>query len=407
MKNYILIIIACLMLTGMFSCEKSDDKEGTNEIFLNQKAEKLVKADNEFGFQLFKNIDIEPGKNLCISPLSISMALGMTYNGANTQTKEAMKVTLGLAGLSPDDINRSYKDLINALITNDSAVIFELANSIWSRLGFPVEQKFINLNQEYFNALVREIDFSAEATINVINQWVSDNTHNKIESILDSIPAQAVMYLINAIYFKGIWKYEFDEKETFESIFSLANGEDILLPYMKQEGTFNYMHNDLFTSVELPYGTGNFSMHFLLPNEDIKIADIIEAMDEESWNNWLSQYQETEDVTVNIPKFKFSYKKSLNDELKEMGMEIAFSSNADFTGINKGGNLLISDVKHKTFIEVNEEGTEAAAVTSVEIRLTSISGNYFMANKPFIFIIKEKTSNAILFIGKVENPVLE
>lgn len=403
----IIVLIFCVLLSGIISCEKTIEDNIPNDIYLNQKAEKLVKADNEFGFKLLKQLKSEPGKNLCISPLSISMALGMTYNGARNETRTAMEETLGLAGLSTDDINRSYRDLINALVTNDPKVLFEIANSIWSRQDFPVEQDFKDINEEYFDAEVSELDFNDPGAVDMINKWVSDKTHEKIETILEYIPADAVMYLINAIYFKGIWQYEFDEENTYDNIFTLENNEQIMVPVMNQKGTFNYLSNDLFSSVELAYGSGNFSMHILLPKQGKSVDDIIDIINEEEWNQWLTQYEETEDVTINLPKFKFAFEKSLNDVLKELGMEIAFTSNADFTGINTNGNLFISDVKHKTFIEVNEEGTEAAAVTSVEISLTSIGGAYFMVNKPFMFIIKEKNTNVVLFAGKVLNPLLE
>ena len=257
-RQFIIVLLTCVFFTGFLSCEKEKDNNIPNDIYLNQKAENLVKADNEFGFNLLKQIEGEPGKNLCISPLSISMALGMTYNGAENDTKAAMEETLGLLGLSKEDINRSYRDLINALVTNDPKVLFEIANSIWSRQGFHVEQDFKELNEEFFNAEVREIDFSASGTIDVINQWVSDKTHEKIDSILDSIPPDAVMYLINAIYIKGIWQYEFNEDDTYESVFNIENNEEILVPLMTQKGTFNYMSNDLLSSVELLYGSGNF-----------------------------------------------------------------------------------------------------------------------------------------------------
>jgi len=405
-KNKISIILIIILFTGYISCEKENENLDQNKIFLNREAKSLVNADNEFGFNLFKQLNLDSENNICMSPFSVSMALGMVYNGARNKTREAMEETLGVAGLSLEDINGSYRDLISALQTNDPKVLMEIANSIWSRQGFEVEQEFIDLNINYFDAEVGELDFTDPGALDIINGWVADKTHDNIISILDEIPPDAVMYLINAIYFKGIWKYEFDVEKTMDNVFTLTNNEEIMVPTMSQKGSFNYFVNEIFSSIGLAYGSGNFSMHILVPNNGKNVDDIVESLDNESWSNLLEGYTETEDVNIFIPRFKFEYEKSLNDELKELGMAIAFTNAADYTGINKNGNLLISDVMHKTFIELNEEGTEAAAVSSVEISLTSVDGIYFMALKPFIFIIREKSSNAVLFIGKVMNPLL-
>ncbi|MFC2097419.1 serpin family protein, partial [Bacteroidota bacterium] len=382
-------LLFMFLLVIIISCEKEENLDNRNEIIYNQKTGIIIESDNSLGFKLIKQIENEQGKNLCISPLSVSMALGMTYNGADGETKKAMEETLGLEDLSMEDINGSYRDLINALSTNDSKVLFEIANSIWSKQGFDIENDFITTNSEYFNARTQELDFNDPGAVDTINAWVSEKTHDKIETIIDEISPDVVMYLINAIYFKGIWKYEFEEDDTEDYTFTLENSEQISVPVMKQEGKFNYLTNDLFSSVELKYGSGNFSMHILLPNYDKNVDDIIESIDNEYWDQCLSQYEETEEVKVFLPRFKFEYEKSLNEELKALGMAIAFTTSANFTGIHKNGGIYISDVKHKTFIDVNEEGTEAAAVTSVEVSLTSDSGVYFMALKPFIFIIKE------------------
>ncbi|MBA7584325.1 hypothetical protein ES708_26278 [subsurface metagenome] len=353
----------------------------------------------------------EVEKNVMISPLSISLALAMTYNGADGDTKEAMEKTLELSGFTIDEINENYKILIDALSSVDPKVLMSIANSIWHEQNFGVEQDFINVNQNYFYAEVSPLDFNDPDAVTTINNWVADKTNDKITEIIDNIPAEAVMYLINAIYFKGIWKYEFDESDTKEKPFYLSDGTTKDVPMMIQEASFNYLSNDILQAVEMPYGAGNYSMIILLPQYNKTPDDIIDQLSNENWNMWLSEFYEAEKVQIHLPKFKFEYKNLLNDELINMDMGIAFDPDyADFSKINPDWQLYISRVIHKSFIEVNEEGTEAAAVTAVEISFTSIGEETFIpfyVNQPFIFAIKEKYTNAIIFMGKVMEPEYE
>jgi len=413
MKVIKLIIPAIVILLLGYSCEKTKDEEpGPTEINLTEKGKILVEADNLFGINLFKEVleAAEPEENVMISPLSVSLALAMTYNGADGDTKEAMEKTLELYGLTVDEINENYKMLIDALASVDPKVLMSIANSIWYEQTFNVEQDFIDVNQDYFYAEVSSLDFTNPDAVTTINNWVADKTNDKITKILDAIPADAVMYLINAIYFKGIWKYEFDESDTEEKPFYLSDGTTKNVPMMVQEGSFNYSSNDIMQAVEMPYGAGNYSMIILLPQYNKTPDDIIDLLSNENWNSWLSEFYEAEKVQIHLPKFKFEYKNQLNDELINMDMGIAFSSTADFSKINSGGGLYISRVIHKTFIEVNEEGTEAAAVTMVEMGTTSTGEEtviHFYVNQPFIFAIKEKYTNTIIFMGKVMEPEFE
>ncbi len=415
MKAIKFVIPAIVILLLGYSCEKTKVEEsGPKEINLTQKGKILVDSDNLFGINLFKEVlkSEEPEKNVMISPLSVSLALAMTYNGADGDTKEAMEKTLELSGFTIDEINENYKMLIGALASVDPKVLMSIANSIWYKQTFEVEQDFINVNQNYFYAEVSPLDFLDPEAVNTINNWVADKTNDKITEILDYIPASAVMYLINAIYFKGIWKYEFDESGTEEKPFYLSNGTTKDVPMMVQEGSFNYLSNDIIQAVEMPYGAGNYSMIILLPQYNKTLDDIIDQLSNENWNRWLSEFYEAGKVQIHLPKFKFEYEDSLNNELINLGMGIAFDPyNADFSKINPNRQLFISRVIHKTFIEVNEEGTEAAAVTLVEMMETSAGGGEtfipFYVNQPFIFVIKEKYTNSIIFIGKVMEPDYE
>lgn len=407
------IILAIALLFTIISCQKESVEPYNGEykeIQLDEKSAQIVEADNQFGFELFQkvyNTETEH-ENIMVSPLSVSLALAMTYNGANNETKTAMQETLKLYGLTPEEINTSYQTLVNALKSLDTKVILEIANAIYYRNNFSVEQDFITTNQNYYSAEVSALDFSSSSALQTINNWVADNTNDKIDKIIDQISSDQVMFLLNAIYFKGVWQSEFEKKNTEEKEFYLENGSSVSTDFMKQTNGVAYSSNNLFSAIQMDYGQGNYNMVVLLPNENKTLQDIIENLNSENWETWKENFYER-NVDIEFPKFKFEYEAKLNDALADMGMGIAFTDGADFTGINKNGGLKIDYVKHKSFIEVNEEGTEAAAVTVVAIELTSVgpgSNPSFIANRPFMFAITEKSTGAILFIGTVKNPEL-
>jgi serpin B len=408
MKNLFVFLTLSLIL---FSCNKEKTADSTIVDFTsNKKAAALIEADTRFGLDLFSQVIQIPEapENIMISPVSVAVALGMTYNGAEGSTKTAFQETLRFSGYSREEINSIHQALINHILQADPKVIMEIANSIWSRQGFDVLPSFIETNQTFYNAEIREMDFTDPATKDVINDWCALKTHDKIKDVLDEISADAVMYLINAIYFNGTWTYQFDESKSYNSNFNKEDGTATDAGYMMMQTDVSYLSNELFSAVDLPYGNEKFSMSVLLPKPGKKVNEIIGQLNSENFSNWTAAFTKKE-VIVTLPKFKFGYKELLNDPLKIMGLGVAFSYAADFTGINPGGNLLISRVIHQSFIDVNEKGTEAAAVTVVEIENTSVgSGDvktYFTADHPFVFIIREKTSNAILFIGRVGEPV--
>ena len=339
------------------------------------------------------------------------MALGMTMNGAAGETQTAMESTLGFKDMSSGDINESYKNLIGALTTIDPKVTLEIPNSIWYSHVFSVLQEFIDVNKDYFNAEVHPLDFLNPASVDVINNWVAESTHDKIKNILDQIDPEARMFLINAVYFKGSWVYEFDEQYTEPETFYLADGTTKQVDMMKQEAKLSFFANELFEAVDLSYGGGNFSMVVMLPKETHTPEDIIDQMNDENWSAWINNFSEA-NIQLSLPKFKLEYGKRLNDELIGMGMAPAFDPYAaDFSKINPDEPLFIGFVKQKTFIDVNEEGTEAAAVTIVGMFTTSTQDPpvpyFFTVNKPFIFAIKERDTGAILFLGKVMEPKYE
>jgi serine protease inhibitor len=366
----------------------------------------LVASDNKFGLKLFREVVAQEGnKNVFISPLSVSMALGMTYNGANGSTQEAMQNALELQGMSLEDVNKSYRSVIDLLRGLDPKVTFQIANSIWYRQGFEVESTFVDLNRTYFDATVRDLDFANPAAVGTINGWVNDKTNGKIEKILEAIPDEAVMYLIDAIYFKGTWKLRFDAAKTSAQPFYLPDGSTKNCQMMKMFGDqVATLGTDDFSAVDLKYGNGDYSMAIFLPNGNIPIDSVETEFTDNNWQTWLGEFRPRE-LTLNLPKFEIEYDRTLNDDLKSLGMAIAFTDSADFTGINRNGNLLISEVKHKTYVRVDEEGTEAAAVTIVGIVGTSMPSELTF-DRPFIFVIHENHSGTILFMGKIVDPTV-
>ncbi|MBW6535390.1 MAG: serpin family protein [Mariniphaga sp.] len=404
----VLILVMVLLLAGCNLPGNTPDEE----LNVTEKTARLIEAENIFGFELYQNVfaSEKEYENIMVSPLSVSLALAMTYNGADGETKTAMEKTLKVYGLTPEDINTSYRHLVNALKSLDPKVLLEIANAIFYRDDFQVENEFVSINKNYYDAEVSALDFGNEQhSLETINGWVAEKTHDKIESIIDRISRKHVMFLLNAIYFKGTWQKEFNEESTEKLPFYLENGENIQTEMMQRLDTLAYASNDLFSAIELNYGKGNYNMYVFLPETGRTLDEIVNKLDKDNWETWMKSFQETQSVDIKLPKFKYEYEIMLNDVLTEMGMGIAFTGGADFTGINRNGELNIDYVKHKSFIEVNEEGTEAAAVTVVAIERTSVGGPQkvpFVVNRPFFYAITEKSTGTVLFMGTVKNPVL-
>jgi len=406
-KAGIFVILCCGLLMVQCSDKSTSTPTPTPVRDLTAAEKELVTSSNKFGLKLFREIVSQEGnKNIFVSPLSVSMALGMTYNGANGATQEAMQSTLELRGMSLEDVNKSYRSVIDLLRGLDSKVVFQIANSIWYRQGFEVESTFVDLNRTYFDAVVQGLDFADPSAVATINDWVSENTNGKIDKIVERIPDLTVMYLIDAIYFKGTWKYKFDPAKTSAQPFYLPDGstETCQMMYVKSDQVATLSTDDFF-AVDLKYGDGDFSMTILLPNGNMSLDSVMVQLTDENWRSWLGQFA-TRNLILQIPKFEIEYEKSLKDVLRAMGMSIAFSDSADFTGINQRGNLLITEVEHKTYVKIDEEGTEAAAVTSVGVGYTSAPSS-FTVDRPFLFVIHENHSGTILFMGKIVDPTVK
>jgi len=408
-----IISSAAALILAVFSLHCSADPSGPQEIEqlpreLDGAEIRLIEADNAFGLKLFRQVQsVEGSKNTFISPLSVAMALGMTYNGAAGTTQAAMRETLELQGLTIEEVNASYRSLIDLLAGLDPSVQFLLVNSIWYRSGFSVQQEFLDVNQTYFDAQVAALDFDNPSAAETINDWVNDKTNGRIEDIVTPpIPAEIVMFLINAIYFKGDWTFQFDRELTQNRPFTLADGTTKQVPTMTytEPTDVSYFADATVEGVDLSYGGKAYSMTILLPAEGRDVEALVASLNAARWAGILAGFA-TIEANVLLPKFTLEYEIEMNDVLKALGMAIAFDpDNADFSNIYSGPErLFISKVKHKSFVDVNEQGTEAAAVTSVEVGVTSLPPT-IAVDRPFVFAIRERFSGTILFMGVITDP---
>lgn len=362
---------------------------------------KVATSGNAFTFSLFKQVSsAQPDSNVFLSPLSASMALGMTMNGAAGSTYDAMRSTLGFDQAELEEINAGYKGLIGLLRGLDKTTDFRIANSIWYRDGVPFDASFLQTTANFFDARVEGLDFAASASLTTINDWVSQATSGKIPSIIDEISDDHIMFLINAMYFKGAWRSAFDSKRTRDGLFHLADGSTQTVRMMNQNETLRFAGNASVEAVDLLYGNAAFSMTVLVPRHGIDVNDLVDSLSADKWTAWMNEFHEKKGI-VGLPKFKLEYERTMNDDLKALGMAVAFDDRADFSRMSPmGSDMRISFVKQKTFVDVNEEGTEAAAATAVGIELTSARPGVY-ADRPFVFAIRERLTGTILFIGKI------
>ncbi|HKQ07623.1 MAG TPA: serpin family protein [Blastocatellia bacterium] len=371
---------------------------------------RLAAANARFGFKLYAQLTRQSAeKNIFISPSSIALCLTMTYNGAAGETREAMARALETQALSLDDLNRAYAGLRAALESPDAKVKLQIANSLWARRGLEFKDSFIERDKTYFGAQVTPLNFDDPATPAIINRWVSEKTGGKIDKIVDQIDPSSVLFLINAIYFKGAWAKTFDKAKTREDNFTLARGSK-RVPMMSQSGSYEYLETKDFQAVSLPYGGGRVSFYVFLPAQQSSLAAFEKNLSEANWQQWMQGF-DTSEGDISLPRFRVTYEATLNDALKALGMGVAFDEGrANFSEMMEAGGprVFISAVRHKTFAEVNEEGTEAAAVTSTEMRATSMRRALqrfrMVVDRPFFCAIRDNTSGAVLFMGSIYDP---
>lgn len=365
----------------------------------------VLGASNAFSFGLWKTINAaQRDSNVFVSPLSASFALGMTMNGAATQTYDEMRTALRFGDLASGDINAGYKSLIALLTSLDPTTTMEIANAIFYRTGFPFNQSFLGDATTYFDAQVTGQNFAdAPGTLSAINGWVNTKTHGKIPKVLDQVNADDVMFLLNAIYFKGSWREKFDPALTRDAPFHPATGADQTAPLMHRSAKMAYAETDSYQAVDLPYGDSSFTMTVLLPKAGNTVESLAASLTPDTWQTLSGSFHSAL-VDLYLPKVTMSWKRGLIDDMRAQGMRAAFNpGGADFTRMSSRGNdLYISKLQQNTFVAIDEVGTEAAAVTVVGVTLTSLPQTMNMrVDRPFVFIIRERLSGTVLFMGKI------
>lgn len=412
MKNPVLIVLCLLTFAGLSSCSKDPGQEPDltpKTIELTAKGAEVIAYGNEFGIELFTKVTGVEDKNFMLSPLSASAALTMLLNGCAGDTYDQLKGTLKYPeGMTISEINEVYKSLVSQLLVIDPKVKLALANAIFYRQGFSVKNPFLATMENDFNAEIAGLDFSQPSALTTINKWASDNTNGKIPKVLNEISAEAVMFIMNALYFKGDWSYQFDKEHTSDRPFYTSGSSSVDVSTMKGDVGSRIASGTGYKAIEMPYGQTNFTMVVIVPEGTL--TDFYATFDAVKWNSITSAFDNQEkfgELTVYMPKFKFSYEKYLNDQLQSMGMLDAFNPGlANLSGI-ADASIFVSFVKQNTFVEVDEKGTEAAAVTTIGIELTSMppQPQVFEIDRPFVFAIRERTTNTLLFIGQVVNPL--
>lgn len=385
----------------------SDSYEGVTVSRLNPA---VVNAQTQFGFNLFSEVrQGEGNENVVLSPSSVAIALSMVYNGADGATQEAMAEALALQNLSLDDVNLTNAELIANLENADPETQVSIANALWGNEGVPFEADFLEHNTTFYQAEVNTLNFADPGSLTQINNWVSDQTNGKIPDILSSLQADDMLVLVNAIYFKGSWTDEFNPRQTRDRPFYLADGTEISHPQMVRSDEFRYLENDQFQAVRLPYGRDRLSMYVFLPRGTASNTEAFYSnLNADNWRTWMSQFQSREG-TLYLPRFTVEYDTALKDALSALGMADAFNPNAANFARLSPQPAYIDSVQHKTFIEVNEEGTEAAAATSVTIAPTSIAiptvpPFEMNVDRPFFFAIQDDQTGTVLFMGSILNP---
>lgn len=364
----------------------------------------------QFSLELFQQVLAHEGeqKNIMISPLSVSLALALAYNGAEGETRTEMGEALGLQGLSLEQINQGYSQLKSILEQADSTIDLRLRESIWTPEDLELNKDYLKNLKKYYHAETQQLDFSDPKSVDKINKWVKKSTNNKIEEIVDQLDPNTVMLLLNTVYFLGDWTTPFEQDLTETKDFHLLDGSSKKHPLMKSIGDVNYFENELFQSVQLPYGEEKFSMYVFLPQEDQKLAEVSQALLNYSAREWqkLLQGYSNQHGTLELPRFELEYDIELTSMLKSMGMEAAFTpQQADFSNMLAEFKSPIDEVKHKTYIRTDEKGTEAAGATMIAVP-TSLPMEQFsmIVDRPFMFMIQEKQTGVILFMGSIVNP---
>ncbi|MCG8362581.1 MAG: serpin family protein [Pseudanabaenales cyanobacterium] len=418
------ILIGWILLLGLWGCTSDVRQSASIDVLVGAAPEetltvvqpsdlaidpRLVETQTQFGLNLFAAIlQVEGDQNILISPVSVAIALSMVYNGADGDTQQAIAQTLALPSLSPEAVNAAIASLSNTLATPDPEVRVDIANSLWVRQGFSLYPAFVEQVTEFYNAEATNLDFGNPSAPGIINAWVAEKTEGKISQMVNQISPDQVLFVINAVYFKGNWTNAFDPERTTEQPFHLLNGSTKPHLQMSQEDQYLYYETDQFQAVSLPYGDGGLSLYVFLPKQHSSLADFQSSLSAEAWSDWMTQFGRRPGA-IKLPRFQFEYETGLKPILETLGMGIAFDpTRANFAKLSPDSTF-ISQVQHKTFIEVNEEGTEAAGSTSIGMTVTSVSPEpepafEMIVDQPFFIAIRDNSTGAILFMGAIVEP---
>lgn len=402
-------VIFTVFYSGLFSNPDIVKARAIDTFATSESVESLSDAINDFSLNIYKYISNESGDNVFISPYSMFVALAMTYEGARGDTAEQMKNILGFQ--QNDEVSLCSFGRIYNLLNIDAEYTLNTANALWTKKDYPFLDEYLNFIENYYMGKATDLDFSnPEEAANIINKWVEENTGGKIDDMLSSsdINPGTVLILSNAIYFKGSWLYQFNVDDTVEKEFIKSNDETIDVPTMVSSNSdmmFNYSENDFLQILEMSYKGDDVSMVILLPKNN-DLDSVKKLLNQENLTYWMDSLYSTK-LDIYLPKFKYETEYNLKNTLINMGLDIPFSFNADFSGMNGFGGLFIGKVLHKAYIDVNEEGSEAAAATTVHILETAMPGQntVFNADHPFIYLIRHKETNTIMFMGEIQNPL--
>lgn len=403
MKKIFVPVVAAVFSLFLLRC--SNDSVAPSEGKPVKVSADVAARTTDFAFDFFKKFQVtQPANdNIFVSPLSLHMALGMLLNGAEGETAAQISKTLKTERVSQEDLNQAYQALLEGLPKADPKVQLGLANSVWYRNNFKVEDNFLNVLRQSFEAEVAGLDFDDPNAKDRINAWASDKTNGKIKKVIDEIKPSDVLFLMNALYFKGDWKVQFDPAKTDDAPFYLTNGKPKTVKMMRVKDKFRAALRPDYAAVQLPYANGNFNLTLLIPNEKTSVDAVVESLTASNWKDLQGSLQEQQ-INVGLPRFTLNYEAKFNEVLQAMGMTRVFTKQAQLVKINPTAELLVSFVKQNTYLGIDEKGTEAAAVTTIGVGVTSIGPEPYIADHPFVLIISEKTSNTILFMGKIMNP---